>query len=230
VKSDDKGLLIPRLTYMDRNNISSPATGLLVFQTNGYVGFHYNAGTPSAPDWIQLSTTLITELADTDDDTKVHVEKYTDEDMIRLNIAGTESWVFINKRLEPRNSGNSTFVGYHTGHNDDNTSNNNSFFGFYSGGANTSGYDNSFAGYRSGKYNTTGYQNTAFGSNSLYTNTTGFGNTTFGYSSLYYNQTGDNNVAIGYEAGKGTTLHNKSGGVFIGYQAGAGDEILFLSI
>jgi len=25
VKSDDKGLLIPRLTYMDRNNISSPA-------------------------------------------------------------------------------------------------------------------------------------------------------------------------------------------------------------
>ena len=39
----------------DRTGISNPATGLIVYQTNGTAGFYYNAGTPAVPSWIRLS-------------------------------------------------------------------------------------------------------------------------------------------------------------------------------
>src|SRR6187549_1987684 len=54
-----KGLLIPRMTAADRTGISNPATGLLVFQTDGTPGFYYNAGTPGAPNWVILSAGAI---------------------------------------------------------------------------------------------------------------------------------------------------------------------------
>lgn len=45
VKSTSKGFLIPRMTLAQRNAISSPATGLIIYQTNGVTGFYfYNAG------------------------------------------------------------------------------------------------------------------------------------------------------------------------------------------
>ncbi len=58
IKSIDKGLLIPRMTSAQRTAISSPATGLLIYQTNGSTGFYYNAGTPATPNWILLSSQL----------------------------------------------------------------------------------------------------------------------------------------------------------------------------
>lgn len=51
VKSTEKGILIVRMTETQRNAISSPATGLLIFQTDETAGFYFNAGTPSIPDW-----------------------------------------------------------------------------------------------------------------------------------------------------------------------------------
>jgi hypothetical protein len=41
IKSTGKGLLIPRMTQAERNLIASPATGLMVFQTDGTKGFYY---------------------------------------------------------------------------------------------------------------------------------------------------------------------------------------------
>lgn len=38
------------------------------------------------------------------------------------------------------------------------------------------------------------------------------------------NQAGHYNVAVGYEAGRGTAVGNKTGGVFIGYQAGKNEN------
>jgi hypothetical protein len=55
ITAADKGLLVPRLTYLQRMGIASPATGLLVIQTDSVQGFYYNAGTPAAPNWLNLS-------------------------------------------------------------------------------------------------------------------------------------------------------------------------------
>lgn len=55
VKSTTKGLLIPRMTATQRNAIYTPATGLLVFQTDGETGFYYFNGTA----WYLLITTAI---------------------------------------------------------------------------------------------------------------------------------------------------------------------------
>jgi hypothetical protein len=44
VKSVTKGILIPRLSQTERNNISSPAAGLLIFQTDNTPGFYYYSG------------------------------------------------------------------------------------------------------------------------------------------------------------------------------------------
>jgi len=45
VKSVDKGILIPRMTLLQKNAIPSPATGLLVYQTDGTQGFYFFNGT-----------------------------------------------------------------------------------------------------------------------------------------------------------------------------------------
>jgi hypothetical protein len=54
VESSNKGLLIPRVT--STANVTSPAKGLIVYQTSGTEGFFYNSGTSSTPNWVQLVT------------------------------------------------------------------------------------------------------------------------------------------------------------------------------
>jgi hypothetical protein len=44
VRSTTKGVLIPRMTQTQRNAITSPPVGLLIFQTNGTSGFYYYTG------------------------------------------------------------------------------------------------------------------------------------------------------------------------------------------
>jgi hypothetical protein len=51
VASTSKGLLIPRLTTAERNNITLPATGLMIFNVTENDG-EFNVGTPSTPSWI----------------------------------------------------------------------------------------------------------------------------------------------------------------------------------
>ncbi|MGJ8685360.1 MAG: tail fiber domain-containing protein [Nonlabens sp.] len=52
ITSTDKGLLVPRMVSTDRLNIGTPATGLLVYQTDTPTGFYYYDGTA----WISLSS------------------------------------------------------------------------------------------------------------------------------------------------------------------------------
>ena len=55
VASTSKGLLIPRLTAAQRTAISSPAQGLLVYQTDGtQPGFYYNTSATSTATWLWL--------------------------------------------------------------------------------------------------------------------------------------------------------------------------------
>tara|TARA_R110002074_G_scaffold62680_2_gene150657 strand:+ start:264564 stop:266210 length:1647 start_codon:yes stop_codon:yes gene_type:complete len=53
ITSSSAGILIPRMTETDRTNIASPATGLLVYQTNNTAGFWFYNGS----SWINIPTT-----------------------------------------------------------------------------------------------------------------------------------------------------------------------------
>jgi hypothetical protein len=55
IAATDKGLLIPRMTSTQRAAISSPANGLLVYQTDGVVGFYVNTGTAASPAWTRIN-------------------------------------------------------------------------------------------------------------------------------------------------------------------------------
>lgn len=50
ITATDKGLLIPRVTLAQRNAIVSPAAGLMVYQSDGTVGFYYFNGSI----WIEV--------------------------------------------------------------------------------------------------------------------------------------------------------------------------------
>lgn len=54
VQSTSHGVLVPRMTMAERNAILSPATGLLLYQTDNTPGFYYNSGTPGAPVWTKI--------------------------------------------------------------------------------------------------------------------------------------------------------------------------------
>jgi len=54
IDSDSLGVLVPRLTENGRLSIGSPATGLLLFQTDQTLGYRYNQGMPTSPDWVAV--------------------------------------------------------------------------------------------------------------------------------------------------------------------------------
>ncbi|WP_339917987.1 hypothetical protein [Yeosuana marina] len=73
IQSNAKGVLIPRMETTDRTGISSPANGLLVFDTDTQSFWFYDASA-----WRELG--IGSSIHDTDGDTKIEVEKVTDTD------------------------------------------------------------------------------------------------------------------------------------------------------
>jgi len=53
VASSTSGMLVPRMTTTQRTGISSPAKGLLVYDST-LASFYYNSGTPTPPVWTAL--------------------------------------------------------------------------------------------------------------------------------------------------------------------------------
>lgn len=51
VKSESKGVLVPRMTLAQRDAITAPATGLIIYQTDNMPGYYYNGGTSGSPTW-----------------------------------------------------------------------------------------------------------------------------------------------------------------------------------
>ena len=55
ISSTTKGLLAPRMTAAQKNGITLPATGLLIYQTDTTSGFYVNSGTPASPTWTRIN-------------------------------------------------------------------------------------------------------------------------------------------------------------------------------
>ena len=203
ISSTDKGILIPRMTQIERDNIGGPATGLLIYQTDGTAGFYYYNGAA----WVLVK-----------DDTNA-VKKINDLYDAKSDDDGT-------------NDGSSVFLGLYAGAVDDHGDNknvgvgysalvnntygeNNVGVGYGAMLTNTSGFNNTATGYASMYLNNDGAANSAYGFQSLYSNTSGRYNTANGYNSLYYNTIGENNTALGAFALFSNT--DKSNNTAVGY-------------
>jgi len=185
VKSTIKGLLIPRMSRTERNAISSPATGLIIFQNApDSMGFYYYNGT--AWTWI---------LANSNADSLAWRTRGNTGTTDANNFIVTVDNVPFNIRVNNQKAGRIDHISW------------NSFYGYQSGNAVTSGIHNTAMGYQSLISNTTGNNNTAIGTLAGNSNTTGDQNTMMGYGAMYDNTVGTFNTAYGFYA----LYQNKAG-------------------
>ncbi len=241
VKSTTKGILIPRLTTTQRNNINAPATGLMIYNSSTNAFNFYN-GTV----WIAITAGNTNEIVDADNDTKIQVEKNADEDIIRFDAGGVEYMTLSDGKLNILNTGHSVFMGENAGLSDNKTLNENTFVGSNAGASNTNGYQNAFLGRYAGNKNVIGglntfigayagrnntvSRNTFIGAYAGHDNTTGTLNTFIGLNVGLKNTTGNNNTFAGNNAGQKNTIGSDN--TFYGYESGhsntSGNTNMFL--
>lgn len=104
VVSSNKGMLLPRVSLTsttDATTIPSPATSLLVYNTNASitgthadgVGYYYNNGTSGSPEWVKLNTFGVRW-----DDLRITLDRGRDATAISYfsGSSGPEIWYFRN--------------------------------------------------------------------------------------------------------------------------------------
>lgn len=179
IQSNNKGLLIPRMTAAEKIAIATPANGLLIYQTDGLTGFWYYNGTlwanigTSAPTGWGLTGNTATDPA--------------------TNFIGTTDDIALNFRVNNTQAGrigNSTEQG--------------TFFGYQAGLSGPTRSQTAF-GYNALRLNSTGSSNTAIGEQALELNASGLGNTAVGNYALNQALT-SYNTAIGSNALGATTF------------------------
>ncbi len=188
VKSTDKGMLIPRMTQTQRNAISTPATGLMVYQIDATSGFYFYNGST----WIHFVDTT-TSVEKIDDLADAQNNNTTNNLMIgHAGFSGTYynkycTALGIGANDNPNTDNSVDYYG------DDNTA-----IGYNALTSNTIGTDNTAVGMEALTSNTTGNYNTAIGVNALYSNDSGGNNTALGENALTFNTSGSNNTSTGY--------------------------------
>ena len=218
-KSNNQGILIPRLTTIQRTGITSPANGLMVYDSTTKT-FWFFDGT----NWVDIGATSIpTKIEDADMDTAVETIEGTggDTDVVNVNVDGNTKFKFIEDRLESDNINGNLFVGQTAGK--DNTGSGNTFLGNGSGAKNNSGFSNTFIGNKSGSKNTSGNANVFLGHNAGIENTIGIKNTFLGRYAGSENTEGDDNIFIGYSAGE--SIVSGGNNIFIGNQTDLGSDV-----
>ena len=173
-------------------------------------------------------------LADTDNDTKIQVEKTPDDDIIRFDLAGQERMTLLqNVSLQPRleiGSGTNLAVGNDALIvNDPVNGPGNTAIGSLALSANTNGDFNTGTGHEALKSNTTGNYNSAYGYDALYYNVGNSRSTAIGYNAMQYAHNGvaDNytyDTAIGAEALRGSSSPANNTGK---YNTAVGDQALY---
>ncbi len=242
VKSTDKGLLIPRTDTSSVNSAGSPANGLMIYTPADQQYYYYNGSR-----WLGVTDGL----TDKDGDTKVEVERFNDDDKVRVMVEGVDALTIqkglgnqlmfhmpFNKRnvFLGQSAGNntgldSTFVnsghlntgvGFNALYNNTNGLTNTAFGG-YALLNNTTGVNNTATGVHALEQNISGDNNAVFGVGAMRSNTTGFDNVAVGLNALNSNITGFNSVSVGRRAGVFDTI--SIGNVYIGTNAGAGGSV-----
>ena len=234
ISSTTKGLLVPRMTATQKAAVSSPATGLLIYQTDGTQGFYYYDG--ALWNLLTITTNAVPYTGATD---TVNLGAYdlivngitvgkgagngssntaTGLDALKSNTTGAENTANGYNSLYSNTTGIKNTASGLTALYSNTTGSNNSAFGYLALHSNISGYHNVAVGSASLYYNITGNNNTASGYYALHSNTTGSYNTTYGSYALHYNTDGSNNTASGSDALFSNTLGNNN--TAIGKQAG----------
>ncbi len=213
------GLLIPRIDAFPSTNPSTEQNGMLMYLTTtdgtNEIGFYYWDSTSNT--WSKLLANNLNELSDNDGDTKIQLEKNTDEDIIRFTIRDNEYFNMNQGRLNILNTGNSVFIGDGAGANDDLTNNENVFIGKSVGLISTTASNTTAIGNNSSRYLTSAVGNTTIGAYSGRNLTTGRQNTLVGYYAGASVSTGERNIMIGRVAGENAV---GSSNIFIGNGAG----------
>jgi len=207
VSSPDKGVLIPRLSANERQNIADPAIGLMVYDSTNQAFYYFNG-----IGWLELLSNSVRLLADTDGDTKIQVEESDDEDEIRIDLGGTEYFKLDSGRIGIKNTLGSIYIGEEAGSSDDySIDRNNVGIGTKVLKSNTDGGSNVGGGFRALEDNTEGFGNIGIGYYALHSNTTGQSSVGVGYYSLGNNTSGRDNTSVGYfSLGNNTTGRNNT--------------------
>jgi len=188
VSSTTRGLLLPRMTETQRLSIASPATGLMVYQSDGSSGIYVNTGTPISPSWFYLNQggTTYWNFNQANNtlypaDNSYHVGFGTDNALRQLHLTGSVEL--------PRTTGPESGVIFKNGSN----------FIHDAPGTEISG--NTFLGRNAGSLTSiTGDRNTGLGEGALYNLSNGTNNTAVGYNALFDNAEGKFNTAVGSSA------------------------------
>lgn len=194
IQSSDKGVLIPRMTTSMIAALSTPAKGLMVYDTVKHQ-LMVNMGTPCIPSWKAIDArSAWNTFGNTGIDPATEFLGTIDNQPLKFRVNNIQAG-----ELHP--------------------SNGNVFWGLRAGISNTSGTHNIAIGRDALTNNTTGDHliaigdsalfsvttcsdtlgkyNIAIGSKSLFSNTCGFRNTAVGFNSMMHNTTGNENTALG---------------------------------
>jgi hypothetical protein len=209
IKSTTKGLLIPRLTKTQRDAITKPATGLMIYQINSSPGFYYYSGTA----WKSVSGNSVGGL---------NANLFIGQSAGASNASGYGNialgkFALFSNIAETGNIAVGDSALYTAGASASYSTADNVAIGRYALMNNTYAAYNIAIGRNSLNHNTTGGSNVSVGTGALYNNTTGYNNLALGFEPLSNNTTGTNNISLGTSA-----MNNNSSGTFnIAIGAGA---------
>jgi trimeric autotransporter adhesin len=213
INSTSGGLLIPRLTTVQRNAIPSPAEGLIVYDKTLHTFFFYEntlwnqyglgtnfgngiggqlafwSGSNLLTGCTKLSWDSTTQHFGIGTANSGHPFEISNGTVKTFCVSAAPSMTGLFNLFAGNAAGSHTTSGMY-----------NTFLGDNAGEQNTIGIHNTATGHYALNVNTEGNDNTAFGNHAAFQNAKGQANTAVGSNALYSNGNGVYNTAVGYYA------------------------------